>query len=127
MRHDGRMQANLVGIHCLVDEAPLQNHALKIDGSKTEQYFGDITGQPLPAELVKAARAKEMEYFASKGVWSTRPVAEAMRVKGRKPITVRWVDVNKGDDDNPVIRSRLGARDIRGAGVESMFCSDAST
>ena len=62
-----------------------------------------------------------MEYFDSKGVWSVRSVDEAGTCKGRKPITVRWVDVNKGDDDHPVIRSRLVARDIRGAGVDSIF------
>ena len=36
-------------------------------------------------------------------------------------MTVRWVDVNKGDDVNPNVRSRLVARQIRQAGEEAIF------
>ena len=61
MRYDGRMKSDLVGIHCLVDEASSRDQILKVEKSKPEQFFDDITGQPLPAELVKAARQKEME------------------------------------------------------------------
>ena len=32
---------------------------------------------------------------------------------GRPPISVRWVDVNKGDDVNPNYRSRLVARELK--------------
>ena len=31
--------------------------------------------------------------------------------KGQKPITLRWVDTNKGDLLNPVVRSRLCVRE----------------
>ena len=40
---------------------------------------------------------------------------------GRGAISVRWVDTNKGDDICPNIRSRLVARQIRGAGEETIF------
>ena len=40
---------------------------------------------------------------------------------GRPPITVRWVEVNKGEDDNPNYRSRFFAREIRMAGEDSIF------
>ena len=48
-------------------------------------------------------------------------MSEAFRLSGRPPITVRWVDVNKGDDQVPDIRSRLVARQIRGANEDPMF------
>ena len=48
-------------------------------------------------------------------------MAQAHKVTGRPPITVRWVDVNKGDDESPDIRSRLVARQIRGANEDPMF------
>ena len=38
---------------------------------------------------------------------------ESRRVTGKALITVQWVDVNKGDNANPNIRSRLVARQIR--------------
>ena len=39
----------------------------------------------------------------------------------RPPVTVRWVETNKGDDVNPNIRSRLVARQIRGPGQDAVF------
>ena len=69
-------------------------------------YKDDLTGQLLPPELVRAARAKELEYFNAKEVWEKRPMGESRRVTGNPPISVRWVDVNKGDNQCPNIRSR---------------------
>ena len=40
---------------------------------------------------------------------------------GRPPISVRWVETNKGDDQTPNIRSRLVAREIRTAGQDAIF------
>ena len=37
-----------------------------------------------------------------------------MSATGRKPIAVRWVDMNKGDKANPNYRSRLVAKEFRG-------------
>ena len=42
-----------------------------------------------------------------------RPHAEAKQTTGKPPISVRWVDTNKGDDDNPDYRSRLVAKEIK--------------
>ena len=36
---------------------------------------------------------------------------------------MRWVDVSKGDDVTPDIRSRLVARQIRGASEDPLFAS----
>ena len=59
---------------------------------------------------------KELDYFHSKGVWDMRRIQEAWSKTGRPPISVRWVDVNRGDDEYPSYRSRLVAREIRMAG-----------
>ena len=40
---------------------------------------------------------------------------------GKAPISVRWVDVSKGHDENPNYRSRLVAREIRRYGEEPIF------
>ena len=62
-------------------------------------YKDAVTGQPLRAPLVVAARKLELEYFASKKVWEKRPHTEAFARTGTRPIIVRWIDVNKGDDE----------------------------
>jgi hypothetical protein len=81
----------------------------------------DLTGLPLVPELCRAARKKEIDYFKSKGVWEIRSIDEAIRRMGRRPISVRWVETNKGDDESPNVRSRLVAREIRLPGQDAIF------
>ncbi len=69
-----------------------------------------ITGQALQDALVLEARQKGVDYVAAKGVWRKRPKEEARRRTGRPPISVRWVDVNKGDDLCPKYRSSYSSR-----------------
>ena len=40
-------------------------------------------------------------------------LGEAFQRQGKRPITVKWIDVNKGDDLNPNYRSRLVAREAK--------------
>ena len=82
----------------------------KVQHGDEEVFKDDLTGQMLDTELVREARRKELEYFAAKNVWTLRPIAEARKATGKPPITVRWVDVNKGDDVQPNIRSRVVAQ-----------------
>ena len=87
----------------------------------SEVFRDSVTGQVLDPTLVRAARRKEMEYFKSKNVWVKKPVSEAYERMGKAPITVKWVDTNKGDDVEPNYRSRLVAREIRRYGEDSIF------
>ncbi len=42
------------------------------------------------------------------------PIKEFYKVTGRDPIDTKWVDVNKGDKDNPEIRCRWVGREFKG-------------
>ena len=99
---------------------------MNVQISSDTVYRDDLTGQVLDPELVKIARAKELEYFEAKLVWEKRMMGEARRVTGKPPITVRWVDVNKGDNTNPNVGSRLVARQIRQAGEDAIFAPTPS-
>ena len=92
------------------------------DGKAPSGMFrDDISGQVLHDSIVAEAQKKEMDYFDLKQVWELRSKEECMKVTGKKPITVRWVLTNKGDDEQPNYRARLVARQIRHAGIESIF------
>jgi len=85
-----------------------------VDETQCSGKFRDeSSGQVLRDDLVQAARHQELKYFADKGVWKKVPVAEARRRNGKAPISVRWIDINKGDDANPRYRSRLVARQLK--------------
>ena len=89
-----------------------------------DRKLGDVvdatTGQILRGELVRQARAQEMEYFTSKNVYTKRPRAEAIKPTGKPPISVKWVDTNKGDDTDPNYRSRLVARNQEEVGGQHL-------
>jgi hypothetical protein len=63
--------------------------------------------------MVPEARAKELSFFYSKGVWVKRPHSMARAKTRRPPISVRWVDVSKGDELNLKYRSRFVARQLK--------------
>ena len=61
----------------------------------------DVSGEPLKAEMVRAARILEMTFFEQMGVY-TRVTREVARASGKgKIIQGRWIDVNKEDSTNP--------------------------
>ena len=76
------------------------------------QYWDDLSGKPLIPELVEKARLEELGEIAKHGVYEKVPLDECWKFMGKPPIGTRWVDVNKGDDQNPDYRSRLVAQEI---------------
>ena len=49
------------------------------------EFVNELTGLPLPPELCRAARKKEIDYFKSKHLRDIRAVNEARRVMGAGP------------------------------------------
>ena len=84
-----------------------------------EWYWDDVNGGWLDSEKVKEARKLEMEYLKKQAVYEKRPMSEALKVTGRRPIPVRWLDTDKGDPTKPNFRSRLVVKDIKAAKSES--------
>ena len=80
----------------------------------------DVTGMPLDRQKVQKARAEEIEYVRSKNVWTKIPRSEAQRL-GYKVIKTRWIDINKGDDQNPVYRSRFVAKEFNTGDAQGLF------
>ena len=80
---------------------------------KTGEIFDDTSGKVLDSNLVQAARQEELANGIRKQqVYVKVPLQECYDQTGCKPIGTRWVDVNKGDDKNPRIISRLVAQEI---------------
>ena len=66
-------------VHQLTDA---RGYVLNVQIEHQPVYRDDLTGQLLDPELVRAARAKELEYFESKLVWEKKAMGEARRVTG---------------------------------------------
>ena len=47
------------------------------------------------------------------GVYKKVPLSKRTSATGKRPIGVRWIDINKGDDLVPECRSRIVAQEIK--------------
>ena len=128
MKKDGVCKEEFVGmLGACPDDAPATvdcfGRVLNVQVDNAQIFKDDLTGQLLDPTLVKAARKKELEYFDGKDVWELRPISECRRLTGKAPVTVRWVDVNKGDELVPEVRSRLCAGETRFRTSMDLHCA----
>ena len=54
------------------------------------------------------------------------PISNAYQQAGKAPISVRWIDINKGDKESPNYRSRLVAREINTSKRNDLFAATPS-
>jgi len=113
LKEDSLIKTGCFGIQVPDDDAAIEREIRGPAQGFSGRFRDDLTGQILNDELVIKARAVELSFFHSKGVWTKKPKSHARAKTGRPPISVRWVDVNKGDDLNPNVRSRLVARELK--------------
>ena len=60
------------------------------------QFWDEISGEQLPADLVQKARQEEIEFMISWGVWTDSTDEQCWATTGKQPLDGRWVDVNRG-------------------------------
>ena len=77
------------------------------------EFGDDISGKPLNGQSVRKARDKEVEYIRKSKLYDIVPLSDCFRDTGKKPIAGRWVDINKGDLINEIVRSRWVAKDFK--------------
>ena len=114
MKEMGMLHSGFLGIQAAAAEWEPEE-LLSIDKPRegfSGRFRDDLTGQLLCDAMVAEARAKELEYFAKKQVWQKANKAST-KAAGHKVVSVRWVDVNKGDNACPNYRSRLVARQLK--------------
>ncbi len=82
------------------------------------EFIDDVSGLPLDREEAIKARIKELEYFKTMGVYT-----KVQWTKGMKVISVKWLDVNKGDEANKNYRARLVGREIKRNKRDDLFAA----
>ena len=58
---------------------------------------------------------EEMKWVEKQQLWDVVPTTMCWEETNRPPITLKWVDRNKGDDSHPNYRSRLVVREVKKA------------
>ena len=80
------------------------------DESDEPEFRDDRTGRPLDPVESPGCQRGGADRVGEDGCFVEADVEECVRVTGKKPIGVRWVDVDKGFG---VYRSRLVAKDLQ--------------
>ena len=84
--------------------------------------WDDVSGAQLDPTEVKKVTAVEMEHVVKKEVWV--PISRATaRANGWKVVPTRWIDISKGDKQNPVHRSRFVAKEFNTGAQEGLFAA----
>ena len=105
-----------------VNEEPMFDSAV-LEQEDWSTFVDEVSGKALETSMVKAAREEEIDYAHRYNVWTLAPISEAWERTGKAPISSRWIDINKGDEERPAYRSRLVIQEIRQDGVESIFAA----
>ena len=120
-----------VNLDVNVDSKDLMDEAKKLEprcptvGEDDQPQFGtawdDVSGAGLDPQPVRLARREEIEYVRKMNLYTKVSLQECYAKIGKAPITVRWIDINKGDNINPNYRSRLVAREINTHKRDDLF------
>jgi len=88
-----------------------------------EKYYDDISGEELPANLVRDARQEEIQWINKIGLYTKVPRSVAQQ-RGKTVLPVRWVDVNKGDRSRMKLRSRIVGKELKARTKESLLAHE---
>ena len=70
------------------------------------QHYDAVTGVQLDPALDAKARNTEMLFLVDKlNAYKYDSVDNCLKTTGKRPIPVKWVDVDKGDAQRPAVRS----------------------
>ena len=113
LREDKLLKDGCLRVQAPDDDAAIERLLRGPDQGYSGRFRDDLTCEVLKDEFAQEARAKELEFFHSKRVWQKRQKSFTKLRTGCPPISVRWVDVNKGDDMSPNYWSILVARQLK--------------
>ena len=88
-----------------------------------QEAWDDVSGAQLDPKAVKSARREEIEYIHKMDLYTKVPVSECYKRANKGPISVRWIDINKGDTERPNYRSRFVAREINTHKRDDLFAA----
>ena len=86
------------------------------------EAWDDVNNVFLDPKKVQEAREEEMSFFRKLGVYK-RVKRSLVKSTGGRLITVKWLDTNKGDKDNPNYRSRLVGREYNEGRDDTLYAS----
>ena len=97
-------------------EKELEEEFAKAESLINEEWqeaWDDVNGGELKIEDVRKGRSEEIGCMKGRRIWSVKDTGECWERTGRKPVSVKWVDTDKGSAGKVEVRCRLVARDFK--------------
>ena len=91
--------------------------------AQLEEAWDDVSGAQLDPKEVRRARMEEIEYIHKIYFYTKVFISQCHQRTNKGSISVRWIDINKGDVERPNYRSRLVAREINTYKRDDLFAA----
>ena len=92
--NDGDIQINLLEVIELIDKWVQEVQDEMVD--EELEAWDDVNGGGLPINEVGLARKEELDFMKKRNIWGLAPTSECWEKTNKAPVSVRWVDTNKG-------------------------------
>lgn len=93
----------------IAKQTPKKYKAIEEDNEvELDQAWGDVSGATLNPKMVRRAREEDIEYVRTMNLYEKVPPSECFEKIGGPSISVRWIDISKGDEENPNYRPPIG-------------------
>lgn len=93
------------------------------DAFENEVAWGDVSGAALDPKEVRRARNEEIDYIKKMSLYEKVLVGQCYTTIGNAPVSIRWIDINTGDQENPNYKSRIVAREINTYRRDDLFAA----
>jgi hypothetical protein len=91
------------------------------------QYYDENTWEMLDPKLVEEGEKAELQRFRDMNVYEYVPRDQAINDEGGKFVKVKWVRVNKGTTQKPLVKCRLVAQELGyGQRMDELFSGTPS-
>ena len=100
-----------VPVQAFVESGPVPEVHGPMETEEYKECWDDVNGGYLNPEMVAAARQDELKWVDKQQLLEQVPTKMCYEETGRAPITLKWIDTNKGDETSPLYRSRLVVRE----------------
>ena len=123
LAHTAMMQAEIAAQFETSVVAIRQSEASMMARARHWQSEMEASLGETKSELVVEARRDEIKGIHKCKVWDKVPISECYANTGGAPVGTRWVDTNKGDENNPNYRSRIVGREFNNKKRDDLFAA----
>lgn len=101
----------------------MEDFTLKEEDFGNCKFYDDVTGKEVPKDVTMKARQAEMKQVYAHKVYDKVPLTESYEVTEEGPVGTKWLEFNKGDEEEYSIRARLVTQEYSKGKIETIVAA----